>query len=120
MWTRYSNNGLWCFNQSLSSSNRHSTSSINSNNSISLIRHYTSTKRLKDKSVLTPFSLYNIMFIWPLIIGILLCPAVLCQDGDDETATTSQPDTAELVLEDSNPCKANPCGNGVCLQDKDE
>ena len=76
---------------------------------------------MKDKRVLNPFSLFNLMFIWTLIIGILLCPAVLCQDGEDEGATTSQPDTAELVLEDpSNPCKANPCGNGVCLQDKDE
>ena len=60
-----------------------------------------------------PLHLLNIMLLWSLIIVTLVCPSVLCQS--EEAALN----TAELLSPD-NPCKANPCGNGVCLQEQEE
>ena len=118
MWTRNSNSKSRCFyvqSESNQSTKINSDLSCNSRHKKDCIM----TRSLKDKRVVTKLSLINIMFIWSLIIGVLLCPTVLCQEEDGGEAT-SPPDTAELVLEEGNPCKANPCGNGVCLQDKEK
>ena len=77
-------------------------------------------KRRFNSSVSSPLHLLNIMLMWSLIIVALMCPSVLCQS--EEAALNNSPDnsdTAELLSPD-NPCKANPCGNGVCLQEQEE
>ena len=82
-----------------------------------LIMELTS-KRRYNCSGSSPLHLLNTILIWSLIIVIFMCPSVLCQ----EAALNSSPDnsdTAELLSPD-NPCKANPCGNGVCLQETEE
>ena len=87
---------------------------------ISLWRH----KRLRKISAITnmfncgifsALSPLKTMFYLSLLLTILMSPTVLSQGEEG----SSEPDTAEL-LGDDNPCKANPCGNGVCLVDKDE
>ena len=91
----------------------------NSGQNKRLIMEFT-LKRRFNVSGSSPLHLLNIMLIWSLIIVILMCPSVLCQS--EEAALNSSPDnsdTAELLSPD-NPCKANPCGNGVCLQEKEE
>ena len=118
MWTRNSNSKLWCFHVQ-SESNQSTKIKSDISNNLKHKKNSMTITSLKDKSVVTKLSLINIMFIWSLIIGVLLCPTVLCQEEDGGEAT-SPPDTAELVLEEGNPCKANPCGNGVCLQDKEK
>ena len=119
MWTRNSNCKLWCFYLQLSESNQSTKMKSDLNNNSRHKKNCLTTKSLTDKRLLNKLGLINIMFIWSLIIGVLLCPTVLCQEEDGGEAT-SPPDTAELVLEEGNPCKANPCGNGVCLQDKEK
>ena len=119
MWTSNVINNLWCLNVQSSDCELPIMSNANLSYSTRQKKHCISTKRLKNKSVFNQLSLFNIMFIWSLIIGLLLCPTVLCQEEEGGEEATTPPDTAELVLEDANPCKTNPCGNGVCLQDKE-
>ena len=87
---------------------------------ITLWRH----KRLRKASaivkmfncgIFSALSSLKTMFYLSLLLTILMSPSVLSQGEEG----SSEPDAAEL-LGDDNPCKANPCGNGVCLVDKDE
>ena len=120
MWTSNLNNNLWCLNVQSSNCEQSIMSNIKVEYNTRQMKSFISTKRLKNRSVFNQLSLFNIMFIWSLIIGLLLSPTVLCQEEESGEEATTPPDTAELVLEEGNPCKTNPCGNGVCLQDKEK
>ena len=100
-----------CMKSSLSKSySRHHTS---------LSMDIKSQKRFNGSESIS-LNLLNTMLISVLVMTILMCPSVLCQN--EEAALNNSPDnsdTAELLSPD-NPCKANPCGNGVCLQEPEE
>ena len=74
-----------------------------------------STFRRVNGNTASAFQLINTMFISSLVLAIMMCQSVLSQSGDELTATSV--DNSETA--DDNPCKTNPCGNGVCLVDKE-
>ena len=122
MWTKdLTDNYQWCFNVLFTNFKYCGDLKTYSRHPTRLRKLCAPPKRLSDGTLSSFHSLKN-MFIWSLVLAILMCPSVLCQD-EEEVATSSPddspPETAEL-LSDDNPCKANPCGNGVCLQDKEE
>ena len=122
MWTKdFTDNCSRCLNVLFTELKYCEVLEINSRHPTKLRKPCSPTKRLSD-STLFSFQSFSNMFIWSLILVILVSPSVLSQ-GEEEFATISPddspPDTAEL-LSDDNPCKANPCGNGVCLQENKE
>ena len=60
------------------------------------------------------------MLVCSLVI-ILLCPSVLSQEEAPSNSAEDEVDSKNNADENTeNPCKTNPCGNGVCLVDKED
>ena len=122
MWTKNLDDDPLCNHVSYINSK---LSKTDSGHQKGLTMEFSLTRRFNGSGS-SPLHLLNIMLIWSLIIVILMCPSILCQSEEaalnnspDNSDPDTAPDTAELTSPD-NPCKANPCGNGVCLQEIEE
>ena len=118
MWNVTQSNITRCLNVFFSDSSPYFISKKNSKHHKKLNDEYPSTLRRVNGNPASTFPLLKTMFIWSLILAIMMCPSVLSQSEDEGTSTSlDSSDTADLTSD--NPCKTNPCGNGVCLVDKE-